>query len=78
MTALPTTAFSRKQKLSLRSDRLSALDDAQIQRLWEAFFDERDPDKLRDAVRKLNQMLQERTKSFEDQPPQKQEQRTGL
>ena len=29
------------------------MDDAQIQRLWEAFFDERDPDKLRDAVRKL-------------------------
>src|SRR2546427_10140466 len=25
MTALPTTAFSRKQKLSLRSDRLSTL-----------------------------------------------------
>jgi hypothetical protein len=52
---------------------VDAVDEAQIHRLWEAFFNERDPGKLRDTVGKLNQMLQERTKSLEDQPPLKQD-----
>jgi hypothetical protein len=46
------------------------VDQAQIQELWKALFNERGPEKLRDAVRNLNQILQERIDSLEGQPLQ--------
>ena len=49
------------------------MDEADVLRLYEAVVNERDPDRLRDAARRLNQILQERIESLEDQPTHKQD-----
>ncbi|MGZ4936885.1 MAG: hypothetical protein ACXV4C_10115 [Halobacteriota archaeon] len=48
------------------------MDGADVPRLYEAVVNERDPDKLREAARRLNQILQERIESLKDRPIHKQ------
>jgi len=54
------------------------MDEAEGRRLYEAVINERDPDRLRDAARRLNQILRERIESLEHHPTHKQDRWTGL
>lgn len=49
------------------------MDEAEGRRLYEAVINERDPDRLRDAARRLNQILRERIESLEHHPTHKQD-----